>query len=246
MSLRRAEVNSIKSFGACFLLELKVAEPFESTPGQFAMVEVPGRTLMRPFSIFEVEGPYLRFLVKVKGKGTKELHRLQPGVSLKVICPLGKGFPLPKAGDNVILLAGGIGIAGLFHLAKELRRRSIAVRLFWGAKEASLFPFSVISQLLRLGVDLTLCSEDGSIGLKGLLTDFLPPLDEKDVLYACGPKEMLERLIVQVPSTVRLYLGLEERMACGVGACMSCALRTPLGVKRVCVDGPVFERGEIL
>lgn len=246
MLLRKAEVNSVKSFETYFMLELKVSEPFEPDPGQFAMVEVPGRTLMRPLSIFEVEGPYVRFLVKEKGKGTKELKHLRSGVNLKVICPLGKGFPLPEVGDKPLLLAGGVGIAGLFHLAKELHRHFFRVQLLWGGKGASSFPFVILSRLLKIGVDVTLCSEDGSIGLKGLLTDFLPPLDKRNVLYACGPKEMLERLIMHIPPTVRLYLGLEERMACGVGACLSCALKTPSGVKRVCADGPVFERGELL
>lgn len=246
MLLRSAEVSSLKSLGVYFLLELKVERPFESTPGQFAMVEVPRRTLMRPFSIFEVEGPYVRFLVKEKGKGTQELKRIRPGVKLKALCPLGKGFPLPEEGTKPILLAGGVGIAGLFQLAKELRRRFFRVQLLWGERGASWFPFTIVSYLLRLGVDLTLCSEDGSIGLKGLLTDLLPPFGEKNVLYACGPKEMLEALMVRVPSGVKLYLGLEERMACGVGACLSCVLQTPSGTKRVCVDGPVFERGELL
>lgn len=246
MLLKKAEVTSIKSFGTYFILELKVTEPFETAPGQFAMVEVPGRTLMRPLSIFEVEGSYVRFLVKEKGKGTKELKTVRSGVNLKVICPLGKGFPLPERGDKPLLLAGGVGIAGLFQLAKELRRRLFKVQLLWGGKGASHFPFAILSRLQEIGANVTLCSEDGSIGLKGLLTDFLPPLDERSVLYACGPKEMLERLMILLPPTVKLYLGLEERMACGIGACLSCALKTTSGIKRVCVDGPVFERGELL
>lgn len=238
------ELRALKAFGPLTLIELALEERPQFLPGQFAMVEVPKRTLMRPFSILFLEENRLGLLIRPKGPGTKTLVDLKVGTPLRVLLPLGKGFPLDEGGETW-LVAGGVGVAALFCLALELSQRGGPVRLFWGAKDHQWFPYPLFFRLREQGVEVLLCTEDGSLGVKGFVTDVLPHKHHPRLIYACGPEEMLKELIKKVPKEVPLYVSLEARMACGLGACRSCVHRTPYGYKLVCQDGPVFRREEL-
>jgi len=238
----------------CDLLHLQVLLPAEIgdvEAGQFAMIETkaPEATLLRPFSIFEARGKFLGFLMQVRGKGTASLSRLPLGTSLKVIAPLGRGFPLPGEKGGAILVAGGVGIASLYPLALNLRRMKAEVRLLWGTRNSQEIPPPLLRGLERAGVGLEIATEDGSEGKRGMVTDLITPalLERDTVLYACGPREML-RKVAEIAARYRLpcWVSLEERMACGLGACLGCVVETKKGYQRTCREGPVFPAEEIV
>lgn len=236
------------------LVHLKVllsAEIGDFMAGQFAMLETkaPGASLLRPFSIFEAEGKTLGFLIQLRGKGTVSLSHLPLGTPLKVIAPLGRGFPLPREGGEAILVAGGVGIASLYPLALSLRKNNVRVKLLWGARDARGLAPSLLRGLEGAGADLRLATEDGSEGERGMVTDLITPelLKGRAPLYACGPKEML-RKVAEIAARYKLpcWVSLEERMACGLGACLGCVVETKRGYQRTCKEGPVFPAEEIV
>jgi dihydroorotate dehydrogenase electron transfer subunit len=244
--MNEGEVISIKRFSEdLFILELFLKEETSFKPGQFAMVESPGRPLMRPFSIFQLEEKKLSFLIRVKGPGTNSLLNLRPGKRLRLILPLGKPYPEPEPEGEVWLLAGGIGIASLFPLGLLLVKKGFKVKLFWGAKSASHLPFPLLWRFKEGGLETFLSTEDGSMGQKGLLEDLIPSNITAKTIYTCGPVEMIKRIFPKLLSAPKAYFSLEERMACGLGACRSCVLWME-EIKTVCKEGPVFEKEDLL
>ncbi len=209
-------------------------------PGQFVQLRLPGRFLRRPFSVCDAEEDRLTVIYKAVGRGTEELSRLEPGAELPVLAPLGTGFDLDRAGETPLLVAGGLGLTPLYFLAKTLRRQGREPRVFLGFNtEKEVF----YDEAFRaLGCEVTVCTVDGSTGRQGLVTEALPP--DGSFFCACGPEPMLRTLCRKLPGPGQL--SLEARMGCGFGACMGCTVQTASGPRRVCKEGPVFDKEELL
>lgn len=245
-------VEAKKGLGPYHYLRLRLPEaigPLEA--GHFALLETPApeALLLRPFSLFDFEedqSPWVAFLFQRVGKGTEALASVEAGRQLKVILPLGTPFPLPHEGEEVLLLAGGVGIAPLFPLARRLSRRGLSVRLLWGARSPEGLPYPLLQSLRRWRVEVTVATEDGGLGQKGLATELLRDrLPSKGVVYLCGPEGMIREALSALPSKgVRSFVSLEGRMACGVGACLGCAVKTKEGYRLLCSEGPVLP-GEV-
>lgn len=211
-------------------------------PGQFAHILVPGRTLRRPISICEIdrEKGLLRFVFQIRGAGTAELALLDAGDKLDILAPLGKGFPPAGTGKQVLLIGGGIGVPPLLALAKLYGENAVAALGFRNQESV------ILEQDFKTsGANTKVATDDGSYGYHGLVTDMIK--DETfDVIYTCGPLPMLKAAAGLAKEKDALcYVSLEERMACGVGACLGCAVKLldETGSEyygHVCKDGPVF------
>ncbi len=226
-----------------------------AVPGQFVSVysNDSARLLPRPISICEIdrEKGTLRLVYRVQGEGTKEFSRLMPGDTVDLIGPIGNGYPLEAAeGKRVFLVGGGIGIPPLVELAKQLKGKA-DVKAVIGYRNASLF----LNEELSRYADLYIATEDGSLGTPGNVLNAITEQNlEADVIYACGPTPMLRALKAYAEEkNIVCYLSLEERMACGVGACLACVCRSAdkdehshVHNKRVCAEGPVFLSSEIV
>lgn len=225
--------------------------------GQFLMLRVGSAydpLLRRPFSVFRQGEGWVEVLYKVVGRGTAAMAVLQGGACVDLIGPLGNGFPTPRNHAEVLLVAGGVGIPPIALLAEDLLRLQPdrRVRLHLGGKSRS--DLLALDRFQALGVQLTTTTEDGSFGAKGLVAE---PL-ERDlaslktngaILYACGPMPMLQAVgRMAMARKLTCYLSIEERMGCGLGACLGCVVRTKNSPvpQRVCTEGPVFEAGELL
>lgn len=216
-------------------------------PGQFVMVNCGQElTLRRPLSIHQVANSnQLYFLFNTVGKGTLWLSHCQKGDSLDLLGPLGNSFSIEPASKKMLLLAGGIGIAPLTFLAQQAISQGKSVTLLLGASTANqLYP----QQALPGGIQTIVTTEDGSAGKKGMLTDILPDfIDWADQIYACGPLSMYQTIATQKQHMEKpIQISLEVRMGCGLGACYGCSIKTRLGMKQVCHDGPVFNLEEII
>jgi len=211
-----------------------------TAPGQFVNLRLEGLFLRRPISICDWDGEGLTLVYKVVGRGTEEMRRLGPGQTLDLLCGLGNGFDVGRCGGRTLVVGGGVGIPPLYGLAKSLLaagKTPVAVLGFNTEKE-----IFYADAFRALGVETVVATADGSCGEKGLVTDVLPA--DYDYFCACGPLPML-RAVCRTAKTSGL-LSLEERMGCGFGACMGCTCRTASGAKRLCKDGPVLEKEEIV
>ena len=212
-----------------------------AAPGQFVQLSLPGFFLRRPFSVSDWGEGWLSLLVERVGDGTACLHGLPAGTELSLLTGLGRGYDLSAAGSSPLLVSGGTGCSPLLGLAKRLLEKGIRPRLLLGfhgsgdAEMAALFT--------GLGCSLELVTEDGSVGRRGLVTDD-PALLACSFCYACGSEAMLRALAAALPSDGEF--AFDVRMGCGFGACMGCSIRTPSGLKRVCKDGPVFRKEDLL
>lgn len=218
-------------------------------PGQFVMVHCGEETLLRrPLSIHqladETGGAKLALLFTVIGKGTQWLSQRKVGDNLDLLGPLGNGYAIHSSSRNLLLLAGGIGIAPLCFLSQKMVTQGYSVRLLLGASTASqLYP----GHLLPPETELVTTTEDGTAGKKGMITDFLPDfIDWADQVFACGPTRMYRTMASQNLKTKPVQISLEVRMGCGLGTCYGCTLKTKSGLKQVCTDGPVFDLDDIL
>ena len=211
-----------------------------TAPGQFINIRLDGRYLRRPISVHDVDAGTVTIIYKVVGAGTEEMARMRRGVRLDVLTGLGNGFDTSKSGDAPLLLGGGAGVAPLYMLAKKLvseGKRPSAVLGFGSAGEV----FGV-QELLELGVPVTVTTNDGSAGVRGFVTDAMP--ESYTYTYVCGPEPMM-RAVFKKAATSGQY-SFEARMGCGFGACLGCSCKTVTGYKRICKDGPVLEKEEIL
>jgi dihydroorotate dehydrogenase electron transfer subunit len=236
-------------------------------PGQFITVRCGDFTLRRPLSIHQVTSQEIALLFKVTGKGTLWLSQRQTGERIDILGPLGKGFGIEPGARNLLLVAGGIGIAPLafliqyassLHQITLIQGASTAAQLYTsamfrtgpssaGKKRSNLSP-------VPKGVQFIPVTEDGSTGKKGMATDILPDfLDWADQVYACGPADMYKAMAEMSwrakHSNLKIrkcQVSLEVRMGCGFGACYSCTINTKKGLKQVCRDGPVFELDDII
>lgn len=226
------------------MMMMMVGDTTGIRPGQFVEIALPGKFLRRPISVCDCHEGLLTIVYKVVGEGTAQMAKMQEGETLDVLTCLGNGYDLSKAGDEVLLVGGGVGVPPLFYAARALRAQGKTVRVVLG--------FNKINEVFaeedfrRLGCEVTVCTADGSHGVKGFVTDGIEAIGDgaKDAYYyACGPLPMLRALVSKVG--VRGQVSMEERMGCGFGICVGCSIQTENGVKRVCKEGPVFEAGEI-
>lgn len=223
-------------------------------PGQFVHIKIDGLTLRRPISICEIDGKNgaLRIVFEIRGQGTAKLSSLNVGDNIDIIAPLGNGFTLPEniAPDRrVILVGGGIGVPPLLGIAKVMRENATAV-LGFGSYDKII----LAGDFKRADAHVLTCTDDGSVGIRGTVTPVLADELAKgdvDMVYACGPEPMLKAVIAEcAKSGVPSEVSLEQRMGCGVGACVVCACRVIRGggerMLRVCKDGPVFKGEEVI
>ena len=210
-------------------------------PGQFVNIALAGRFLRRPISVCDWDGETLTILYKVVGKGTRQMSEMLPGQALDLLTGLGNGYDLDKSGDRPLLIGGGAGVPPMYALAKHL--------LASGKHPAVILGFNTAEERFyqeafeALGLPVTVTTEDGSAGPKGFVTDAMDGPDYTYV-YTCGPGPML-RAVYDAARTSGQF-SFEERMGCGFGACMGCTCRTKYGNKRICREGPVLEKEEIL
>ena len=251
----------------CFLMKVKVASSFDDPlPGQFVMIRIAGLNdpfLSRPISIYSFSrgksSCSIEFLYRVMGKGTQILAGLIKGSQVEIHGPLGNGFEISDVKKNIVFIAGGIGIAPLSLLIEHLSMRSglspSVMTLYMGAQRAAAIVG--LDKLQKLCRNINVCTDDGTIGIKSLVTqsfqkDMKKFTPANTAIYACGPKEMLKALAkILNKSKFSCQVSLEERMACGTGACMGCAVaiidqKGVLNYKRVCADGPVFNLADII
>lgn len=215
-----------------------------TAPGQFVNIELPGKFLRRPISIcnWTKEGA-LMLLVKVVGDGTKQLVRCVPGTELDVLSGLGNGFDLTLAGQHPILLGGGIGIAPLYGLAQRMLQAGMTPTVGLGFR--SLADAFYLEEFGALGCRLMVATEDGSLGTRGFVTDIARNVPECDYVLCCGPLPML-KAVHALPQLTGGQFSFEARMGCGFGACVGCSVPTVQGTKRVCKDGPILYKEEIV
>jgi dihydroorotate dehydrogenase electron transfer subunit len=249
------ENNKIGSLYHCLRIFLPHSiDPI--TPGQFAMLSIEGSKdvlLPRPFSIhkFARQGSasYLDFLFKVVGKGTAFLAELSSGSSIRVLAPLGNGFPDPPSGYKSLIIAGGMGIAPLFPLILRLKLVSSSVSVLYGAKSRD--DLVCLPQLHDIrGITIKITTEDGSEGETGFVIKLLNREEVatgvKTAIYACGPEPMLKKVAgFAAERKMPCWVSLERRMACGVGACLGCVAKTMEGYRCTCKDGPIFASQDI-
>ena len=213
-----------------------------TAPGQFVNIELPGKFLRRPISICNWTEDALMLLVKVVGEGTKELVRCVPGTELDVLSGLGNGFDMSLAGEHPILAGGGIGIAPLYGLARRMLERGQNPTIALGFRTGK--DAFYLEEFAALGCRLLIATEDGSMGVKGFVTDCIKAVPECDYVLSCGPLPML-KADHSLPQLKGGQFSFEARMGCGFGACMGCSCETLYGAKSICKDGPVLQKGEI-
>lgn len=216
-----------------------------TAPGQFVNISVPGKYLRRPISAsrYFTRQHELHLLYNVVGEGTEILSKIGPGRKLDVLVGLGNGFTLPEGKKRPILLGGGIGAAPLFQLAIGLMENGIRPEVVIGYNTADE-AWGMEKMLRKLGITTYVATIDGSLGTKGFVTDVIAEKNLNfDYFFACGPTPML-KAVCELP--VDGQLSLECRMGCGFGACMCCTMETTKGAKRICKDGPVFFKNEII
>lgn len=209
-------------------------------PGQFADLRLEGFFLRRPFSVCDWDEESFTVLYELSGRGTEWMRRLPCGTEVDVLTGLGNGFSLARGGEEPLLIGGGSGVSPLYALARELLRRGAhptAILGFWSADEVFY-----ADEFQALGVETIVTTVDGSHGVRGFVT---AAMDRPHTgFYACGPTAMLQA--VCHASDRPGQLSFDRRMGCGFGACMGCTVQTASGPRRVCKDGPVFDREEVL
>ena len=223
-------------------------------PGQFVNIKLTDASeplLRRPFSIYRVKGKDIELLYEVVGQGSEILSQKKPGEYLDIIGPLGNGFNYAlqtKRSTSSVLVAGGMGVVPLLLLAEKLGHANTSVLIGAKTKKQILCE----KEFKNLGCDVRISTDDGSKGYRGKVTELLRRLlstksYELSAIYACGPKPMLKEIaVISRDYNIPAQISLEEHMACGIGACLGCAVNTKEGYKRVCKEGPVFNTDEII
>lgn len=209
-------------------------------PGQFINIKLDGFYLRRPISVFDCGNDFVTIIYKVVGEGTEAMKGIEKGKVLDVLVGLGNGFDTSVSGDHPVVIGGGVGVPPMFKLAKEL--------ISEGKKVTAVLGFNTASEIFcendfkNIGCEVIVTTVDGSYGIKGFVTDALD--FDYTYTYCCGPLPML-KAVYNTASTSGQY-SFEERMGCGFGACMGCTCKTKYGNKRICKDGPVLVKEEII
>ena len=212
-----------------------------TAPGQFVNLKLDGLYLRRPISVCDSVDGKLTLIYKAVGKGTEKMSKMIAGEKIVALTGLGNGYNTALSGNRPVLLGGGVGVPPLYMLCKKLisEGKKVSVVLGFNTKEEIFCE----EDFKALGADVFVATADGSYGIKGFVTDALKDIDYT-YFYTCGPKPMLKALY-KAASTSGQF-SFEERMGCGFGACMGCSCKTVTGYKRICKDGPVLEKEEIL
>ncbi len=209
--------------------------------GEFVNIKLEGKYLRRPISVCDVDADTLTILYKVVGAGTEQMSEMPIGTELDVLVGLGNGYDLSLSGDRPLLLGGGVGVPPLYNLAKKL--------ISQGKKVTAILGFNTVDEVFYeqefkdLGAEVFVATADGSYGIKGFVTDAMKDINYT-YFYTCGPEPMLKA--VYKASLTSGQMSFEERMGCGFGACMGCSCKTLTGYKRICKEGPVMKKEEIL
>jgi len=234
-------VTNINIAKDVFLMQLYGNTEKITRPGQFVHIELPGFFLRRPISVCDLNGYKMTIVYKVFGDGTQYMSTLPAGTVLDVLPGLGNGFDTEKSGARPLLIGGGVGVPPLYMLAKRLIRD--------GKRPAALLGFNSADDVFfkeefeRLGLKTVVATADGSMGVKGVVTDALDQF-AFDYIFTCGPLPMLKAVYEKTDADGQY--SFEERMGCGFGACMGCVCKTQKGYKRICKEGPVLKREEIV
>lgn len=227
-----------------FLIRLKGNTREITRPGQFVNIAIPGKYLRRPISVCDYKEGEMVLVFDVVGEGTKELSRMKRGEKLNILTGLGNGFSINENVERPLLLGGGIGCPPLFNLAKTLKRKGKdpIVILGFNKKDDS---FGMEHWLKDEGIETYVATVDGSYGFKGFVTDVIKQQNiVADYFHACGPMPMLKALCLNLD--ISGEVSIESRMGCGFGICVCCSVETRNGAKRICKEGPVFGKEELI
>ena len=208
--------------------------------GQFVNIRLEGMFLRRPISVCDYDEKTLTNIYKVVGKGTESMSAMEQGQKLDILPGLGNGYDLSPSGEHPVLLGGGVGVPPMYNLAKKLVAQGKRVSVILGFNTASEVFYE--EEFKALGCQVTVTTVDGSYGQKGFVTNALP--ENYTYFYTCGPEPMLKAVYRSTYSSGQM--SFEERMGCGFGACMGCSCKTLTGYKRICKEGPVMKKEEIL
>ena len=211
-----------------------------TAPGQFVNIKLEGKFLRRPISVCDCKDGELTIVYKVVGEGTKQMANMHVAEELDILTGLGNGYDLTVSGDKPLLLGGGVGVPPMYMLAKQLIAEGKDVTVILGFNKADEIFYEM--EFRALGANVIVATADGSYGIKGFVTDALP--EDYTYFYTCGPEPML-RAVWKATKTSG-QMSFEERMGCGFGACMGCSCKTLTGYKRICREGPVMRKEEIL
>ena len=209
--------------------------------GQFVNIKLEGLFLRRPISVCDCEGDELTLIYKVVGKGTEQMAKMCAGDELDVLTGLGNGYDTALSGDTPMLLGGGVGVPPMYMLCKKLiaEGKKVSVVLGFNTRDEIFYE----NEFRALGADVTVTTVDGSYGIKDFVTDVMKDA-EYSYFYTCGPEPMLKA--IYKTSATEGQFSFEERMGCGFGACMGCSCKTITGYKRICKEGPVMKKEEII
>ncbi|MBQ4551960.1 MAG: dihydroorotate dehydrogenase electron transfer subunit [Clostridia bacterium] len=210
--------------------------------GQFVNVRLEGKFLRRPISVCDWDDQTLTLVYKVVGLGTEQMSKMLPGEKLDILTGLGNGYNLEAGFEKPLLIGGGVGVPPLFALCKALCKKGVKpVAILGFNKKEEIF---LKEDFEKLGVEVIVATADGSYGVKGFVTDAMKTVEGYDYFFSCGPEPMLKA--VSFATECSGQLSFEERMACGFGACMGCSCKTKYGNKRICKDGPVLTKEEVI
>ncbi len=233
--------SNIKLAPSVYRMELMGDTSALTRPGQFINIKIDGLYLRRPISVYDYSEDTIIIIYKVVGEGTEIMAQMGEGESLDILVGLGNGFNPDVDCENPLLIGGGVGIPPLYNLCKKLIKK--------GKKPSVILGFNTKAEIFceeefkALGADVYVTTVDGSYGIKGFVTNAMEEINY-DYFYTCGPEPMF-KAIESVAKTSGEY-SFEERMGCGFGACMGCSCKTKYGNKRICKDGPVLKREEII
>lgn len=213
-----------------------------TAPGQFVNIAIEGLYLRRPISVCDLAGERLTLIYKTVGKGTEKMAAMLSGQTLELLSGLGNGYDTAKSGETPLLIGGGVGVPPLYLLAKRLFAEGKRPKVLLGFNRAA--EVFLEADFKALGLETVVATADGSYGVGGFVTDALKALGAYSYTYICGPEAML-KAVYDAAETDGQY-SFEERMGCGFGGCMGCSCETKYGYKRICKEGPVLEKGEIL
>ncbi len=210
--------------------------------GQFVNIKLDGMFLRRPISVCDYEEGLLTLIYKVVGKGTEYMSTLKCGATLDILTGLGNGYNTDLSGNNPLLIGGGVGVPPMYGLAKKLcaEGKNVSVILGFNSKSDMFYE----EEFKALGCKVFVATADGSYGTKGFVTNLIPEIKDYTYFYTCGPEPML-KAIYNATNTSGQF-SFEERMGCGFGACMGCSCKTKYGNKRICKEGPVLVKEEII
>ena len=209
--------------------------------GMFINIKIDNCFLRRPVSVCDWDGDKITVIYKTVGRGTEILSAMQPGECLDVLTGLGNGFDLSLSGDKPLLIGGGLGLTPMYCLAKALIKEGRHVNVILGFNTADEVFYE--EEFKALGASVTVCTVDGSYGIKGYVTEAMKGIDYSH-FYTCGPEPMFKAIFKE--SRTSGQFSFEARMGCGFGACMGCSCKTVTGYKRICKDGPVLMKEEII